>query len=1176
MIKEIIENELYNVSDYNDEELYEILDLIRPSDRELEAKILFLIKKYETMQTVAGDKLVKFFEDIYSHFFDMSDNDAEEHDEIKLTHEGYENLNTEYANIKNANYTSNYNGNTIAKPNVEGNIAIAKTDSLNTNVAFTSNLEYTKGQLNPLLKQTTTRIISIDSQYREDKTSLTTDFAFDLSEPLKDVVSMKLYSFQIPYTWYTIGKSFGCNFFYFKGSSPGINNGNHDIEIKISPGNYSPVELTNAVSNAIKQSYTIYTDVSFATTDITYNQNTSLSTFTIDLKNQFNENGYYLNFPYFTTPYKFDASRNDSIPTFFGFQTGNYNTNSIKSLINLPLLPDSNSISTSALDNIPQFIIINGTNNYFTVIKYIGPDEYVPGQSVIDFQFDVKFSLPTPGRYSRNALIADLSNQIHNCIYLDNTYIVGSSIKRQNIDASNNIINGVNNPLSSYIELKIKPNRYTTTNNTNSKIAILFPSEYSTNNYNVWTGYTSCFRFDVSLNDVNNIYAEYPLLTEPQIFLLDNNVRIVLSCVHPGFDIPQNDIVIVVDGSLNRIDNYSYVPYPTLTDYVFAINQGIAAADVIYNGSLTTAALIEGGGGSRAYIDEAGYFNIYLDIEKTFDETTYVMDLTNTMFNTNNILITDENGNTLLTDLTKTYESFVNTGILFVTADTLIAVIYPKPGTYYGNQGDVTYTLKFGANKTYTDYTFLEEDVNNVFNDYVDPISGRTIFSGTKLTHIVSQTGYQIFLNIKIAKKLVAKNFSVNFIDSNEINDSWRSYLFIDTTMYNNFFNLETAFSSSTLPIKNDEGIDIALIDDSNEITIKGIAPIIYNYLTVERGINNIINFIAYEDGLFTTTGVNNLTIDVLKNTTNNTLAVTQNDLIGIINAQLNQSEYFKGTTLSTYYIGNNNYLKIRMNVNRIYTGKDYNLVFYDEISFVRCFVGATSVQNTTWDSTLGWILGYRAYTTYGLSDPALYNSPSELYTSANNIIKIIGDTGLCTNLYNYFLICLDDYNQNHLNDGLVTITGRDNSFPLPSYANKDNFTCDPVTSQLTYNTSNSENAPQLTQNQIYSLTTIQNNKYNSTAVGSSVSSASYGNGPYATNVFSILPMKVAGLANGASYMEFGGTLQNQGRNYFGPVNIRKMSVSLISDRGNKVDLNNANWSFSIICEQLNKLKPSG
>jgi hypothetical protein len=68
--------------------------------------------------------------------------------------------------------------------------------------------------------------------------------------------------------------------------------------------------------------------------------------------------------------------------------------------------------------------------------------------------------------------------------------------------------------------------------------------------------------------------------------------------------------------------------------------------------------------------------------------------------------------------------------------------------------------------------------------------------------------------------------------------------------------------------------------------------------------------------------------------------------------------------------------------------------------------------------------------------------------------------------------------------------------------------------------------------------------------------------------------MKVAGLQNGSSYMEFGGTLQNQGRSYFGPVNIRKLAVSLLSDRGNKVDLNNANWSFSLVVESLNNLNP--
>jgi hypothetical protein len=67
--------------------------------------------------------------------------------------------------------------------------------------------------------------------------------------------------------------------------------------------------------------------------------------------------------------------------------------------------------------------------------------------------------------------------------------------------------------------------------------------------------------------------------------------------------------------------------------------------------------------------------------------------------------------------------------------------------------------------------------------------------------------------------------------------------------------------------------------------------------------------------------------------------------------------------------------------------------------------------------------------------------------------------------------------------------------------------------------------------------------------------------------------MKVSGLTNGASYIEFGGTLQNQDRLYFGPVNIYKMSVQLINDRGNIVDLNGANWSFSLVCEQLYKNK---
>jgi len=1179
--KKKLEEELYNINDYTDEELYEILDLLNPTDRELEAKIIFFVKKYENIGTESSTKIAKFFEDIYYHFFDTDEYQEgyeEGYTDKDNTIEGFENIKTLYSDEANKNYVSNDykppNGNTASSGNTITPSKPVANENRNENVVFTTNLEYTKDPLNPLLKQTTTRIISIDSQYRDDKKSLTTDFSCELSEPLRDVVSMKLYSFQIPYTWYTISKGYGCNFFYLKGNTDGINSEIHDISFSINPGNYTPNELATSVQASIINARNIYTDISFGNTNISYNSNTSLSTLKIDIKNQYNENGYYMNFPYFTTPYRNDISRNDSIPAFFGFETTNYNTNSIKSTYSLPLINDPINIIN---DNINEYYI-DSTNNYFTVVKYIGIDEY-NSNSIIDTSFNVYFTLPVPGRYSRNTLINDISNAIHNCIYLDNTYLIGSSIKRINIDPSNNInppdnpvppdnnnIIYVNIPNNSYFELKIKPNRFTTKNVNNSKMVIIFPTEDPSRSpnfkspYFVWRGNSSCFRFNESVNELNTIYAEYPLVKEPQEFIIDDSVKIYLKCSQPGFDISKNDIIINISPKISTINNIDFIAY-TKNDYIDALNYGIQAADILYNGSLKSNII----GGTQAYIDDNGFFKLHLDIETTFNENTYYMDLTNSIFNSNNIYL-NNNGSTLLTDLTKTYSTIVNFGAINVTTDTILAVIYPTPNTDYGNKNDITYIIKFPQNKTYTDYVFFENDVNYIFNNFIDEISNRAIFAGTHLSHIITQNGYQITITIKIAKKLVAKNYSINFIDTNSTNASWRNYLFIDTNMYNKFYNFTEAFSNSGISIiKNNSGVEILYIDNSNEITIKGITPIIDRYINISKNINNIINFITYEEGLKTTTGTNDLTIDVLKDMNANNYLFTVNGLIKKINTQFDNNEYFKGSKISTYYIGNFQYLKIRMNVNRIYTAKDYNLVFYDEYSFVRCNIGSTSVQNTTWDTTLGWILGFRNTTIYILTE----------FESNENIIIIVGDTGVCTNLYNYFLLCLDDYNQNHLNDGLVTIANRETSISLPSYANPSNRTCDPVTGQLTYNTSVSTDNKKLNANQIYALTEIGNSQYSTETTGSSISSKSYGNSPSAKDVIAILPMKVAGLQNGGSYMEFGGTLQNQGRSYFGPVNIRKLAVSLLSDRGNKVDLNNANWSFSLVVESLNKLKPT-
>ena len=69
---------LYNVNDYTDAELYNILDLVNPTDRELEAKILMQVHKYENIGTKSAQKLARFFDDIYNHFFDMEEGEDEE------------------------------------------------------------------------------------------------------------------------------------------------------------------------------------------------------------------------------------------------------------------------------------------------------------------------------------------------------------------------------------------------------------------------------------------------------------------------------------------------------------------------------------------------------------------------------------------------------------------------------------------------------------------------------------------------------------------------------------------------------------------------------------------------------------------------------------------------------------------------------------------------------------------------------------------------------------------------------------------------------------------------------------------------------------------------------------------------------------------------------------------
>lgn len=51
--------------------------------------------------------------------------------------------------------------------------------------------------------------------------------------------------------------------------------------------------------------------------------------------------------------------------------------------------------------------------------------------------------------------------------------------------------------------------------------------------------------------------------------------------------------------------------------------------------------------------------------------------------------------------------------------------------------------------------------------------------------------------------------------------------------------------------------------------------------------------------------------------------------------------------------------------------------------------------------------------------------------------------------------------------------------------------------------------------------------------------------------------------------IEFTGALNVNKRVYFGPVDITRMRILLLDDKGNMLNLNNMDWSFSLISEHL-------
>ena len=235
------------------------------------------------------------------------------------------------------------------------------------------------------------------------------------------------------------------------------------------------------------------------------------------------------------------------------------------------------------------------------------------------------------------------------------------------------------------------------------------------------------------------------------------------------------------------------------------------------------------------------------------------------------------------------------------------------------------------------------------------------------------------------------------------------------------------------------------------------------------------------------------------------------------------------------------------------------SIVFFD-------FTGVLATASYV-NSTLGWLMGYRS---------AIVSADVSVGISA--IVSAVGDGVLDLYGTKNLLFVLDDYNQNHVNNGLVSITETSKTLNLPTYYRPDlPFSVMPPS--IAYNndiTDYGESATRtfkslpimlptaprlLTQSQIYTVNEIMKTREQTMNYRMRA--------PTSPDIFAMIPMKHGGMKIGDVYVEFGSSLQTNMRVYFGPVNIERMRIRLLDDKGNIINLNGMDWSVTLISENL-------
>jgi hypothetical protein len=243
----------------------------------------------------------------------------------------------------------------------------------------------------------------------------------------------------------------------------------------------------------------------------------------------------------------------------------------------------------------------------------------------------------------------------------------------------------------------------------------------------------------------------------------------------------------------------------------------------------------------------------------------------------------------------------------------------------------------------------------------------------------------------------------------------------------------------------------------------------------------------------------------------------------------ISDGRYDKDTLISSINEKLNN-LSISLNLNPITnkveitntSDKLYTIIFHDE--------------NNILDRNLGTILGF--------DDISL-----NLYTN------LISTNVLNLNIYDYFFVILDEFNNFKNNSELVTMAVSENRFSINHNFLNDLTISDTTNNVPTYNTYGT--GPNL-------MTIAENYTINELLqANSNINNENRSQITTTNDILAIIPINTNGLIFGNDNLSFDND-DSFIRSYNGKVDIQRMHIKLVDNYGNLVNLNGSNWSLTI------------